>query len=260
MKTIPFTESEINHIKELYTQELERLQKRTLEITSLLNKFESAEKTEVISAKKVTESKTPEKLKRNKIEKKENSIGNIPEQPTQTIEAPKAKRGRPFAIKAETDSAKTKKAIIEPIGKIKIRGNHKSAEKVKAIVAPKTDRKIKEKTAKIDGKVASEQGKRGRKKEENSKSSQGTAAILQILEKKRKVITSRDIIEEFMKIQNISPAEFNNTRNTIAGGLSNLKLKSKHIKSISIAGQKGELYGLSQWFDDAGQLLDESRR
>jgi hypothetical protein len=122
-----------------------------------------------------------------------------------------------------------------------------------------TAKQKKTKAVKIATTKTAIKGKRGRKKSENSKKSRWTASILEILEKQGKLYSSREIVENVMKMQNIPAAEYNKTRSIIAGGLSDLKLETKRLKSISIPGQKGELYGLSGWFDESGNLIDKTK-
>jgi hypothetical protein len=71
---------------------------------------------------------------------------------------------------------------------------------------------------------------------------------------------SREIVLEIMKIQNIPDAEFTKTRGIVAGSLSDLKLETKRLKSMTIPGKKAELYGLAQWFDATGNLIDKDKQ
>jgi hypothetical protein len=62
-----------------------------------------------------------------------------------------------------------------------------------------------------------------------------------------------------MKRQNIPAGEYSKTRSIIAGSLSDLVLETKRLKTVPIPGQKGNLYGLSQWFDNSGNLLEKNK-
>jgi hypothetical protein len=274
MKNIQFTENDINHIRETYSQELERLQKRVTEISSLLKKLKSTEEAERKGNGKKTSTKVSNSLEKRakqpttKASKKQ----TLPAQE----EKPKVKRGRPTKIKdvVSTTSAKNESIKTKSQNKIAKKGKPgrkpavktvkavavKPVKAVKAVKVVKKGKKTKEKTAKSI-KAATKptiKGKPGRKKSENSKRSRSTASIIEILEQKGKVMGTRELIEEVMKVQNIPASEFAKTRSIVAGGLSELN-KTKRINSVSVPGQKGGRYGLKQWFNESGKLIDQSR-
>ena len=60
-----------------------------------------------------------------------------------------------------------------------------------------------------------------------------------------------------MTLQKIADKDRSKTRSIVTGSLSDLKLETKKIKSIAIPGQKAELYGLNEWFDVEGRVLNE---
>ena len=271
MKSISLTENEISHIKELYSQELERLQKRSNEISSILTKLKGpedaetpAKETKAIQKQDKVLKKTSKTLKENTKAQSSAKIAKVEKNDIRKeAEKPKAKRGRPFAKKAEVK--------LETIAKGKRGRKPKAKELVaveplkakKAITVVKTAKAEKlAKPAKVKKEVAKSEtpAKRGRKKSINSKKSRWTVSILEILEKEGKVLTSREILNQIMTIQKIPVADLGKTRSTVTGSLSDLKLETKRVKSISIPGQKAELYGLAQWFNEAGNLLDQSRR
>jgi hypothetical protein len=308
MKTIPLTDNEINHIKEVYSQELERLQKRTHEISTILKKLQGKaevaieeKKIDKIAAKPAitgkrkytkknavsanTEKKTkgkrgrPAKIKTEakaetkteaKVVKKR---GRKPKdvKPVKTIKAAKpAKVAKTAKATAKTAKAKTK---VEKTAKAKTSKTAKTAKAAKtakpakAVKATKTAKPVKAaktakaktaKTAKAEKSVA-EKGKRGRKKSENSKKSRWTTTIIELLEGQGKLLSSRAIVDEVMKSQNIPTTDYSKTRSIIAGSLSDLVLETKRLKTIPIRGQKGNLYGLTQWFDNSGNILDKNK-
>jgi hypothetical protein len=264
MKSISLTESEINHIKEMYSQELERLQKRTAEISAMLKKIETQEYSQ-LQTSKIKSEKTVEKVEKVlKSTKKAKPVSAKKKEKATDLKVAK-KRGRPAKEKAEV-------AVIAPL-------------KVKEVAAPKAKRGRKPKTkvtAKNQPVAASETAKPKditkakavakpkkiaakpkketkvvKKKAEKSKKSHWTTSILDLLDKAGKVMTSRQIIDQIMVIQKIADVDRPKTRSIVTGSLSDLKLETKRIKSTAVPGQKGELYGLAQWYDDAGNLLEK---
>jgi len=288
MKSIPFTENEINHLRETYSLELEKLQKRAFEISTILNKLQGKEGDDEQPKDKPSQSAQGKALvipaknvsTKNEIAKKGESLSPKIE------EKPKGKRGRPAKIKPEpkelTITTEIKPAIVKAkrgrkpsvkevietkprnIKETTVSGNNKKLEKnTKAEKAVKVEKK--EKPLKGASKAATKvekigaPAKRGRKMSDSSKKSNWTTLILEILKNKKKVLPSRDIIEQVMKMQNIPASDLRKTRSIITGSLSDLKLETKKVKSISLPGQKGEFYGLTQWFNELGQLLDPSK-
>lgn len=281
MKSISLTDNEINHIKEVYAQELEKLQKRSAEITAFLKKIDTQEIPTPDSADKKGRKKT------NTTEKliTEPAAATAPKRPgrkpkatakeaTAPIEKPKATRGRPAKQKVDVKKEAVKEAevvLAEPKAKRGRKPKVKEAQakqpkpkKVKA-EKPLKAKKVAKVKAEKPAKVAkakktatkSAPAKRGRKISANSKKSRWTDTILQILEKEGKVQTSRQIIDQVMVLQNIPESDRSKTRSTITGSLSDLKLETKRIKSTPVPGQKGELYGLSQWYDEGGNLIEQ---
>ncbi|MDP4208058.1 MAG: hypothetical protein Q8928_04505 [Bacteroidota bacterium] len=240
MKTIPLTENEINHIKETYSQELERLQKRAGEIASILKKLGGISSIEVADplpteSAPVKNAEVPAIPTKRKYTRKSTIVAAPVESNEQVIEnniveMPKKRRGRPAKIKTEE---------TEILEEVVVKAEKK-----------KPGRKKAEKTTK---------GTRGRKKSDDSKRSRWTNAILAILEEQEKLLSSRDIIEEIMKKQNIIASDYNKTRAIVAGSLSDLKHETKRLKTIKNPKIKGSLYGLTEWFDEAGALVDETK-
>jgi len=134
---------------------------------------------------------------------------------------------------------------------------------VKAVKGKKVEKaaktKIKKALAVETKKPVVATGKRGRKKSENSKKASWTATIVELLQDQSKLLSSRAIVDEVMKRQNIPAADYSKTRSIIAGSLSDLVLETKRLKTMPIRGQKGNLYGLTQWFDNSGNLLDKAK-
>jgi hypothetical protein len=302
MKTIPLTENEINHIKEMYAQELERLQKRASEISSMLKKLQGKmEAIEEKPIKKVEKAavKAAKPAKRKYARKNAETPVTVEKKVKTIEEKPKAKRGRPAkkvevkaGAKAEVKSEKkTGKKIkiagkktektaktqitskVENITKAKKgrpakakKGKPAKAQKaskakntVKVTKTAKTKKGRPAKAARTKAASIAIKGKRGRKKSESSKKSRWTTTIIDLLENQKKVLSSRAIVDEVMKRQNIPATEYSKTRSIVAGSLSDLVLETKRLKTVPIPGQKGKLYGLAQWFDEKGNLTDKSK-
>ena len=341
MKTIPLTDNEINHIKEVYSQELERLQKRAHEISSILKKLQGKAET-IAEEKKVDKIAAKAAVTGKRKYNKKNAVvsANTEKKDNNTEQKTKGKRGRPAKIKtaakadakteakiikkrgrkpnavkplkaakatkatkatkpakvaktskatAKTAKVKTKAVKAEKTAKAKTGKTAKTsktaktakvskavktaktskpakaAKTVKTAKATKTAKAVKPtkaiktaKTAKTVKPVA-EKGKRGRKKSENSKKSRWTTTIIELLEGQGKLLSSRAIVDEVMKSQSIPTTDYSKTRSIIAGSLSDLVLETKRLKTIPIRGQKGNLYGLTQWFDNSGNLLDKNK-
>jgi hypothetical protein len=287
MKNVPLTANEIDKIKEVYSQELDRLRKRASELSSMLKKLQR--KSEVI------EDKTGKKIEKPG---KKNKATSVSENKTKVVgKKAKGKRGRParktvakVVAKAEVKTGKKvkrkKAGRKQTAGRSKIvkaqssskglqtnkakKGktlNVKKATKVKA----KRSRAVKAKTVLKAAKVSkakkiakakpivAKKGKPGRKKSEASKKSRWTTTIAELLEAQNKLLSSRAIVDEIMKKQNIPAADYSKTRSIVAGSLSDLVLETKKLKTVPLPGQKGKLYGLTEWFDDKGNVLDKSK-
>jgi hypothetical protein len=310
MKTIPFTEKEISHIKEVYSEELGRLQKRAAEVSSLLSKLSGEEGDESTKKAEKAVEKVAEKVAK-KIAKVE-AVAALDAKPKAKrgrpalVKAPKVeevkliseevnaevvkgKRGRPAGVKlakAEKAEKPAKVAKEKPVKEAKVKAvapvvvapeKPVKEKKIKAVTAVKVakEKPLKEKKVKAVTAVkvakekpakgkkvkveTAEKGQRGRKKSPDSKRSQWTGSILEVLGKKSQLLTSREIVESVMKIQNIPDLEYTKTRSIIAGSLSDLKLETKRIRSINNPKGKGELYGLTEWFNAGGELLDATK-
>lgn len=269
MKSIPLTENELKHIRETYELELEKLQKRTGEISGILKKLKGTATEDAESEERNTVKEVPRK---NVSVKKEKDTPKTESIKVKADTKVKGKRGRPPKAKVEAQT-KTNEIVAAEKPAPKKRGRKPSLKKdiektakapspAKAIKALKKS-KVEVKPLKAKKAVATvkntEPKKRGRKPSDNSKKARWTASILDILNKGGKVLSSREIIGQVMKLQNIPAAELQKTRSIITGSLSDLKLETKKVKTMTVSGKKGELYGLSQWFNELGQLVDPSR-
>ena len=276
MKSISLNENEINHIKEMYSQELERLQKRSSEISAFIKKLDDHN----VIDNQIVEKK-PTKRKEKIVEKPTKALkaGNKPKQSTKNAkveaiaipilaEKPKSKRGRPAKKTEVKNVTSVVKKVVTSEPKAK-RGRKPEAKKLvsaqpaitkkaaKATKKPKVEKLAKPAKIKKEVAKASKPLKPGRKKSEKPKKSNWTASILEILEKRGKVLSSKEILDQIMLNQKIADADRAKTRSIITGSLSDLKLETKRIKSLAVPGQKGELYGLSLWYDENGNLLEQ---
>jgi hypothetical protein len=319
MKSIPLTENEVKHIRETYELELERLQKRTTEISGILKKLKGITTDDVSR-----EEETKAELKKDKLTKTEklSKFGNPQAKAETKI---KGKRGRPAKVKTEQTTIANDVATAEqtapkkrgrkpslkknieetaqvlPLAKtVKVRKNKAEAKPVKTKkAAVKAEQKkepkkrgrkpsvknnieetaqasplaktvkvrknkaevkpVKTKKAAVKAEQKKEPKKRGRKPSDDSKKARWTASILDILNEKGKVLPSKEIISQVLKLQDIPASELQKAKGIITGSLSELKLKAKKLKTMSVSGKKGELYGLSNWFNELGQLIEPSR-
>jgi len=105
MKPISLTEDEIKHIRETYIQELERLEKRSSEISVILKKLKGTEMPEeqnISSKPEKLAVKTSEKPAKTGRGRRKKIVEKIDESaPLKTSEGIKAKRGRPAKKKIE---------------------------------------------------------------------------------------------------------------------------------------------------------------
>lgn len=166
MKSISLTETEINHIKETYTQELKKLQKRSDEIEEILKKLKdlgvSDSQPEIKKSKKKLEKVVEVPAKRGRKSAK------AEETPPQETAQPKAKRGRPAKQQAEKSDVTAAEKLVATAPKTPGKRGRKPKDaglveakegKTKKVAKPAKAARIK-KTAK----KASGTSKRGRKK------------------------------------------------------------------------------------------------
>jgi hypothetical protein len=176
MKSISLTDSEINHIRETYSQELKQLQKRSEEIAEILKKLKSNTITEteptVKESKKNQEKLSVQPLKRGrkstKIKEEVTLAENKPEK--------KGKRGRPAKKAEKVVATPTEKAVVAAPKEKAKRGRKPKVSVLEVNTVVKTKRRGRpakaEKTAKPEKPVrvkkatkkAVSAGKRGRKK------------------------------------------------------------------------------------------------
>jgi len=233
MKTVSFTENEIDYIKELYKQELERLQERTNVVAALLEKIKLMGNSIETATVQQKSTKVEIALKRKKDNVLIDSAQSFEKEINAVLKSPKSQAIKEdVAIKGKKRGPKAKE---------------KSAKPVKAVKVTNVE------------KVNETKGKPGRKKSADSKRSIWTAAILDIIGKNEKMIPSSIIVDEIMKSQKIPASDITKTRSMVGGSLIDLKKESK-IKTVPNPGKKGELYGLSEWFDAKGVLIDKSKQ
>lgn len=273
MKNIPFTETEIKEIKDHYSQELDKLQKRANEIRGILGKMEGS-KVEIIS--------TPEPVKEkvNIKEKKNLSKKAVKVVPSTTSVAPLAsnaaagvnKKGRKPAVKAiEKKAVKTvekvaKKPVLKAVKPVVKPIEAKAAKKAvvtKVVTTKESKRALKSAKAeiakaKIDSKKSESNGKKGRKKSADSKKSQYESFILNLISKQGKLLSSKAIFDAVEKEFKVTAADYSKMKATVTVILSKEKANGQ-LKDMNQTGTKAKLYGISEWFDDKGKLKDSSK-
>lgn len=232
MKTISFTENEIEYVKELYNQELERLQSRTNIVKALLARLDSFEKAKAPAAKVTKPEKTKGKDElENVVESEINAI----------LKAPKAKKQKAI-LKPKEKAATSKKQEAKKVKAAKPKAEAKQPKQPKAPKQPKEAK-----------------GKPGRKKSSDSKRSVWATTVLDIIKNYGKLTPTSVIVDEAMKLNGIPSSDIKNARSMVGNSMTTLK-KEYRIKSAPNPGKKGELYGLAEWFDANGKLTDKTRQ
>lgn len=178
MKSISLTESEINHIRETYSQELKQLQKRSEEIAEILKKLKNSN---VLESEPTKESKKNQEKASVQPVKRGRKSTKVKEEISQAEIKPekKGKRGRPVkkaekivaasvekpAVAAPKEKAKRgRKPKISALAEVtevktKRRGRPAKAEKVTKSIKAEKPARIKKASRK-----AVSNAKRGRKK------------------------------------------------------------------------------------------------
>jgi hypothetical protein len=259
MKTIPLTEKDLGKIKELYAEELDRLRKREGELIDILKKLGGATVSEVVKldvASSNTEKKVVEKTAVKPVAEK------AKRGPKAKVTAPAVETKQPVKkaiTKVKPEPKAAKPAKVEKIAKAKKVKAEKPAKAVKPVKPVKPVKAVKAPKAPKAVKPEGEKGKPGRKKSDNSQRSKATAAFIRIIEKQNKMVPSRIVIEEYMKQENIPANQFDKMRSSFSGCFTELKKNKSLITTLPIKGQKGELFGLTKWFNEKGQLIDPSK-
>jgi len=275
MFKIELTPQQVNELKEIYTHELEKLQKREVEIREFLGKLEA--KPPVISTPEETPLK--ESIIKNptwsnfiiqvlKDQQKPLSVKTITKLYKQQYEIKEALSKK--ALSSLTQSLfwlRTRKNQIQSIktpGKkermyslVEWPATTKPEVKSEIQPEPKPKRKYEKKT-----KPKPEKKPRGIKstvkliKEQTDDSSyKWTQFIVDTLNKTKRVLTAKEFIRYATTTFNIPKHEIASVRNSLSPTLSNLARKQKSLKTVIKKGQRGKSYGLANWFNDEGELI-----
>jgi hypothetical protein len=276
MKNIPFTENEIKEIKDHYSQELEKIQKRANEIRGIIEKMEGSKVASSVMPEPTVE-KIIDKGKRKysrKTEKKEASLISVNE-PVKLPEVVAAKqKGRkkssitevpvPQQVAAKTKGVSNKKADVTSETKTKSTKIAKKSAITKVPISKVSKKALKSanaeikiaKTAKIVPVVSV--AEKGRKKSTDSKKSQYESFILGIITKQGKLLTSKVIFDSVEKEFKVPAADYSKMKATVTVILSKEKANGQ-LKDMAQPGTKAKLYGISEWFDNNGNLKDSSK-
>ena len=249
MKSIQFSPGEINELQDFYNFELERTEKRLAHIKGVLKKIDKeggngtplvakAEKSNLVaekSTKVAKEKKTAKKVaKAPKIPvakvAKAKVAKAVNETAAATTEVVKRKSGRPKA------SAATAKPVVKMT----------KTPKVKAVAKTKV---AKPKVTKTKVAKAATGKSRGRK-------AIWTEFILNTLKEKDSPLLASSLTRVAMDHFNTSEADKDKVRLAIAGGLTKLTNKDNVLKSHTVTGIRGSFFGLNDWFDQEGKLLE----
>jgi hypothetical protein len=271
MKTIPFTESEIKEIKEHYTHELERLQKRANEIRGILQKMEGKDVKDIINiATSVTEEK-------GKIDKKE-VANKVKGTAGKSIASKPANANSALSQKKKTNSSKTEKTSVVktnvPVTKkisvpnakkqvITVVKSVKKGKTAKQSTNTKTSKDVaiaSSKTKKTNTSKTEKTGavKKGRAKSPTSKHAIYESFIVEYITKQNKLISSKSLLDTVEKEFKIPAADYSKMKATVTVILSKTKAGGR-IKDYPQPGTKTKLYGLIDWFDNSGKVKDLSK-
>ena len=269
MKNIPFTESELKQIKEFYSQELDKLEKRTSEVKNLLKKFDSADKVEKATTVESKEVKVQAKKsgRKNATTVKADSkpaevASSVPVKSTKKVKTAKVAKEK-AAPKAK--NVKAKKAVkAAPVATANAAKPAKSVKPVKAAKAPKASKAAKPakatkvvKSAKASKPAKTDKGTT--KREFSGRKANWSEFIINLLKSNNQLLPSRFFVDAAMKRNNLTEKDFIKTRGLIATKLSDMFKNTKTLMLFEQPGKKGGLYGLPEWFDEKGNLLDKSK-
>jgi len=245
MKNIPLTETEIKEIKDHYTLELEKIQKRANEITNILQKI-SPSNLKAESPKPIVENKVAEvKVKSVKAKKAEKPVSPV------II----AKPAKPVAsVKVSVD-----KKVEAKAAKVKPASNKKSDVVIPKIVSKKAEKPAKPTKVKAEKAAkTADSSKKIRKPNSESKKSLYEAFILDSLKKENKLISSKTLFDSVEKQFNVKAPDYSKMKATVTVILSKTKANGA-LKDYTQPGIKSKLYGLKEWFDASGKVKDPSK-
>lgn len=234
MKKLTLTNAEFSHLREIYQSELEKAQKRIEHLTAILKKLDSG------------------------IEAGFSSEANLPKETNKKVSGTQVK---PSARKA----AGTQKAvkideivISDSIQEEKPRRGRKP--KPVAEVKPKSTRGRKPKAA-TDVNIKTLAAKKPRKTRKPIKKGVGKKKvkwndfIFNYLSNANVAKLSSEITKEAVSNFKIKESDVPRVRLVISGILSKLVTADKVLRTKKIEGSREKLYGLTDWFNEKGELL-----
>jgi hypothetical protein len=249
MSKINLTPGEINDLIDLYQTEIDSAQRRIENLKSILKKIDRAQ---------------------------EESVESVPEKATT------GKRGRKKMVETVLVADETAKPSAKT-GKRKVR---KSKEK-EAITAPKEKGEGRGRKRKVVAETASEvvkpAVKRGRKANSKAKAKAATAkktrkgstvrkkikagagsdkvkwvdVIQDILRNKQNLMLANSLTVEAMERLGIDESDRDRVRMAVATNLTRLTKNLKAVVKFKPEGSTNNFYGLTEWFDEQGNLKSE---
>lgn len=258
MKKISLTQNEVNDLIDLYQTEIDRAQRRIVNLKAILKKIDEGksltdEDNGAVKKVEKTDNAEPKKRGRKPKIQKAKLVEKVASEPK--------KRGRKPKVKEE--SVALKKAEKPTIKK----AEKSSEKKTKKVIAKKSAKPAPKKAEKVvTKKIEKPAKKRGRKPKPARKSikvGKGEEKvkwidlIYDILRTKKSLMLSNSLTLAAMERLNIPDVDKDRVRMAISTNLTRLTKYDKTINKYSQEGTTGSFYGLKEWFDDKGKLKSE---
>lgn len=262
MKRISLSNSEFLHLREIYQTELEKAQKRIEHLKAILKKLDSDIEgglTETIQLEKNIKNKAAKKtLSKKAVNTK---LAEPKEQDVLSV-VTKSKRGRKPKVNQESEINKTRGR--KPKVAVEVKPLQKRGRKPKQAADQKPVLKRGRKPKQVaDQKPALKRGRKPKgeskplKRVSRGKSVKWNEFIVNELNGKRTVAQSSEIVKEAIEKLKIKEQDLPRVKQVISGMLSKLVSTDKLLKAQKIPGSREKLYGLAEWFDEAGNILPE---
>ncbi|HNY08581.1 MAG TPA: hypothetical protein PKO42_01725 [Tenuifilaceae bacterium] len=250
MSKINLTPGEINDLIDLYQTEIDRTQRRIENLKSILKKIDRAQEEVSEPATRVA---APARRGRKKLVESVPAAGEAVT-PEAKVDGRKVRKGR--NAKAVAKSAAPKVKAIRKTRKSK--ANAATSEETK-LAATKRGRK-----ANLKSKVAAKKSPRKesvvRKK---IKSGAGPDKvkwidlIQDILRSKQNLMLANSLTVEAMERLGIDESDRDRVRMAVATNLTRLTKNLKLVVKFKPEGSTNYFYGLTEWFDEGGNLKSE---
>lgn len=223
MKKISLTQNEVNDLIDLYQTEIDRAQRRVVNLKAIL-----------------------EKLMEGQPLSKEDS-GSVKKIETNGVAPKIGKRGR----KPKKEKEIAEKAVVEEVSAAPKKRGRKpkaSVEKEESAKAEKTGKKRGRKPKPVRKSI---------KKGKGEDKVKWIDLIYDILRTKNSLMLSNSLTLAAMERLGISDVDKDRVRMAISTNLTRLTKYDKTINKYTQEGTTGSFYGLAEWFDGKGRLKSD---